>query len=68
MTFTAKLTKYRATAEDACTCWDHLRAAGLTPPKDLAHDHRDCLAKAFRVDNGKPATTVAPKGVEAAAA
>jgi hypothetical protein len=38
-----------------CECWDHLRAAGITPARDDAARLRDCIGKSYRADSGRPA-------------
>lgn len=52
---------FQAALEDAlesgrvpgCKCWDHLRAAGLTPPADLVDKHTDVSGRYFDPSSGK---------------
>lgn len=36
-----------------CQCWDHLRAAGLTPPADMLERHTDVSGRYFDPASGK---------------
>lgn len=54
------LRRYEQKALDAgveCWCWDHLRAAGITPPRGRAHAHKDICGQVHRTDDDRLTVT-----------
>lgn len=59
MAFKQSLKEFTGGSKFVCTCWDCLRAEGITPTRDRAPKHPDKQGNVYRVDNGLVARKVA---------